>query len=110
MQDLRPIYFHEARARLVGNRLTVYDALRQHGPATGSELSARMGWKVTSCRPRLTDLRKIRFAEITGVRRDGEHEFRALTADEVAAILRAEAAENEVTAGGYVTTQMRLFG
>ena len=109
MNDLRPIYFHEARARLVGNRLHVYAALQQ-GPATPKELAARMGWDKTSVRPRLTELRGIRFAETTGVRRDGEHEFRALAADEVAAILRAEAAENEVTAGGYVTTQMRLFG
>lgn len=85
MTDLRPIYFNEARARLVGNRLAVYDALMAHGPATGSELSKAMGWQVTSCRPRLTELRAIHAAIETGIRRNGEHEFRALTAAQMQA-------------------------
>lgn len=89
MKDLRPIYFHEARERLVGNRLAVYDALMR-GPCTGTELAARMGWPVTSIRPRLCELRELRWVETTGVRRGGEHEFRALDAAEVAAIIRAE--------------------
>jgi hypothetical protein len=89
MKDLRPIYFNEARERLIGKRLDVYNALR-YGPATGTGLSMRMGWPVTSIRPRLCELRELRWVETTGVRRDGEHEFRALDAAEVAAIIRAE--------------------
>lgn len=90
MKDLRPIYYHEAKDRLNGNRLNVYDALRTHGPLTGTELAARMGWQVTSVRPRLCELRELRFAETTGVRRDGEHEFRALSHAEAQAIIQAE--------------------
>lgn len=37
MKDLRPIYYHEAKDRLIGNRLNVYDALRTHGPITGTD-------------------------------------------------------------------------
>lgn len=90
MKDLRPIYYHEARERLIGNRLAVYDALLTSGACTGTELAARMGWQVTSVRPRLCELRDMRFAETTGVRRDGEHEFRALSHAEVRAITYAE--------------------
>lgn len=75
MQDLRPIYYHENRLRLVGNRLEVFNALKS-GPATAKELASRIGWDVTSVRPRLTELRKIDAAIETGVRRNGEHEFR----------------------------------
>lgn len=90
MKDLRPIYYHEAKDRLIGNRLNVYDALRNYGPPTGTELAKCMGWQVTSVRPRLCELREMRFAETTGVRRDGEHEFRALSHMEAQAIIQAE--------------------
>lgn len=80
MTDLRPIYYHEARARLVGNRLRVYMALMEAGPSTPKELAARMGWDVTSVRPRLTEMRQIHAVNTTSIRRNGEHEFRALTA------------------------------
>ena len=90
MKDLRPIYYHEAKDRLIGNRLNVYDALRNYGPLTGTELAARMGWPVTSVRPRLCELREMRFAETTGTRRDGEHEFRALSHEEARCIIQAE--------------------
>lgn len=89
MKDLRPIYFSEAKERLIGNRLAVYDALMR-GPCTGTELAARIGWPVTSVRPRLCELRELRFAETTGVRREGEHEFRALSQVEAQAIIQAE--------------------
>jgi len=77
--DLRPIYYHEARARLVGNRLAVYMALTEAGPSTPKELAARMGWDVTSVRPRITEMRQIHAVIETGIRRNSEHEFRALT-------------------------------
>lgn len=94
MTDLRPIYFHEARERLIGNRLAVYIELAR-GACTGSELAARMGWPVTSVRPRLTELRGISACVETGVRRNGEHEFRALTADEMRVSLDAARREAE---------------
>lgn len=90
MKDLRPIYYHEAKDRLIGNRLAVYDALLQLGPATGTVLSDFLGWPVTSVRPRITELRELRFVETTGKRIDGEHEFRALSHAEAQAIIQAE--------------------
>jgi len=90
MKDLRPIYYHEARERLIGNRLAVYRALCDIGPATGTVLSEYMKWPVTSVRPRLCELREMRFAETTGTRRDSEHEFRALSHAEAQAIIQAE--------------------
>jgi hypothetical protein len=95
MKDLRPIYYHEARERLVGNRLAVYDSLFSSGPSTGTELAASMGWAVTSVRPRLTELRDIHAVIETGIRRNGEHEFRAQTATEIEHCIAALHAEAE---------------
>ncbi len=108
MTDLRPIYFAEARERLIGNRLAVYTALLEIGPATGTVLSEYMGWPVTSVRPRLTELRGISACVETGVRRNGEHEFRALSADEMRAVLdaaRREEAECSAVCAPADTTQ-----
>lgn len=96
MKDLRPIYYHEARARLVGNRLAVYDVLHAAGPCTGAELATRMGWPVTSVRPRLTELREMHAVIETGIRRNGEHEFRAMTAAEMQAAIETLHAEAEI--------------
>lgn len=110
MTDLRPVYYHEARARLVGNRLAVYDALMAHGPATGSELSKAMGWQVTSCRPRLTELRAIHAVIETGIRRNGEHEFRALTAAQMQVAICAEQyAESEKRRSAYLAGPADTF-
>lgn len=81
--DLRRPHFAEIAPRLDGNRLAVYNALRQAGEATGSELARLMGWPVTSVRPRLTNLRDMEMAEPTGERRDNgtgskEHVFRVM--------------------------------
>lgn len=81
--DLRFVHFEEIQARLDGNRHRVWDTLLVFGPATGSELAEAMNWSVLSVRPRLTELREMRFVEATGDRRDGEHVFRALTQNEV---------------------------
>ena len=77
--DLRAIGFSEVRGRITGNRLEVYSRLLAHGPATGSELAAVMGWEVTSVRPRLTELCDLHHATATGKRRMCEHEFAALS-------------------------------
>ena len=108
MTDLRPVYFNEARARLVGNRLAVYMALLDAGPSTPKELAARMGWDVTSVRPRLTEMRQIHAVNTTSIRRNGEHEFRALTASEMQAATERE--ELAQTAGTFrELKQMEIF-
>lgn len=107
MTDLRPIYFNEARARLVGNRLAVYMALMEAGPSTPKELAARMGWDVTSVRPRITEMRNLLAVRETGNRRNGEHIFRACTAEE----MRHEYAMEEFFRAPAVTQaqQQELF-
>jgi hypothetical protein len=114
MNDLRPVYFHEARERLVGNRLAVYVALAE-SPATGTELAARIGWPVTSVRPRLCELRELHAAATTGNRRNGEHEFRACGHAEMQATFDAQRqqlarADHIQHDGAYAeVNQMRLF-
>jgi hypothetical protein len=90
MTDLRPIYYREARERLHGNRLAIYDLLLGHGPSTAKELATACGWEVTSVRPRLTELRQICHVVETGDRRHGEHVFRALPAAEARALLESQ--------------------
>lgn len=75
MHDLRPVYYHENRDRLDGNRLVVYNALLHHGRATAREIAHSLNWDVTSVRPRLTELKKAGLVDTTGGRRNGEHEF-----------------------------------
>lgn len=84
--DLRAIGFSEVRGRITGNRLEVYSRLLAHGPATGSELAAVMGWEVTSVRPRLTELCDLHHATATGKRRMCEHEFSALSTPQAEAL------------------------
>jgi predicted transcriptional regulator len=72
--DLRPVAWHELREGLEGHRLDVFNALALR-PATCSELAERMGWPVTSVRPRVTELRKMGLVDATGARRESQHEF-----------------------------------
>lgn len=72
--DLRPVAWHELSEGLEGHRLDVYNALATRS-ATCSELAARIGWPVTSVRPRITELRKMGLVDVTGERRDHQHEF-----------------------------------
>lgn len=78
--DLRGIGFAEVRSRITGNRLEVYSRLLAHGPATCTELAAVMGWDKCSVRPRVSELCELAHAVATGNRRQGEHEFAALSA------------------------------
>lgn len=93
--DLRAIGFAEVRDRLRGNRLAVYTALVERGPSTGSELAAHMKWSVLSTRPRVVELCDMFHAQATGVRRNHEHEFRALSAAEAKQLHDAAKAESE---------------
>lgn len=80
--DLRAIGFEEVRGRLTGNRLAVFEALCKRSKGTAIELAEVMGWDKTSVRPRLTELVEMFHARPTGVRRNHEHEFEAIGAEE----------------------------
>jgi len=82
VNDLRTIGWSEVKERVTGNRARVHEALLKHGPKTCTELAALIGWDKCSIRPRMTELRQAFHVEPTGVRRDQEHEFRALTVAE----------------------------
>ena len=86
--DLRLAHWQEIRDTLTGKRHQVYLALVTHGPATACELAARMGWDKTSVRPRLTELCSNYHATETGMRRNGQHEFRALSQAEAHCLWR----------------------
>ncbi len=93
--DLRSVHFAEIRSRLTGNRLEVYAAMLEHGPATAKELAERMGWDKCSVRPRLTELRDAFHVVETGERRNSEHVFAALSvaeAEQAFAVAKAQAA------------------
>jgi len=77
--DLRSVHFSEVRDRIAGNRQIVWASLLRCGPATCTELAAAMHWDKCSVRPRICDLRGAFHVVETGRRRNGEHEFRALT-------------------------------
>jgi len=79
MTDLRKVGFEEVRGRLTGNRLAVYETLCRRGTATAIELAEAMGWDKTSVRPRLSELVDMFHARPTGVRRNHEHEFEAIS-------------------------------
>lgn len=93
--DLRAVGFAEVRDRLTGNCLKVHAALSLRGPSTCSELAAAMGWPVTSVRPRVTQLVDLFHAQPTGIRRNHEHEFRALSAAEAKQLHDAAKSESE---------------
>lgn len=82
MNDLRYANFAEVRASLTGNRLACWEQMLEHGPCTCTELASRMSLKVTSVRPRVTELVDAFHAVTTGTRRNHEHEFRAVLAAE----------------------------
>lgn len=84
--DLRSAHWHEVRAKVVGNRLEVYSRLLASGPRTCTELATLMGWDKCSVRPRVTELCELSHAMATGTRRNGEHEFVALTARDAEAM------------------------
>ena len=89
--DLRSVHWHEVRGRITGKRLDVYENLLRAGPRTCTELAALIGWDKCSVRPRITELCELSHVIATGIRRNGEHEFVALTARDAAALHEAHA-------------------
>jgi hypothetical protein len=95
--DLRSAHWHEVRGRVTGNRLEVYSRLLASGPRTCTELAALMVWDKCSIRPRVTELCELSHAIATGVRRNGEHEFVALTVRDAEALHEAGARRRVAT-------------
>lgn len=60
--DFRNITFRELQGRLVHLRLSVYEALSQHGPCTTRELAHECGIDILTVRPRMTELVQMGFA------------------------------------------------
>jgi predicted transcriptional regulator len=77
----RNLTFLDLQAKVSGNRLTVLEALRKHGPATTRELAGAMGWEVLSVRPRLTELFQLGFVRCLD-REGHEGTYEALTSTE----------------------------
>lgn len=85
--DYRTATWKQIKRRLDANRMTVWLALQDHGPATTRNLAAKMKWEVTSVRPRVTELFKLGFAVLVQqdgktLRRDNEGVYRALSNEE----------------------------
>ncbi len=89
--DLRSVHWHEVRGRITGKRLDIYENLLRAGPRTCTELAALIGWDKCSVRPRITELCELSHVIATGIRRNGEHEFVALTARDALALHEAHA-------------------
>ena len=68
----------EASGRAENLRQQCLKAL-QCGGMTGKELAAELGVEVTSCRPRLSELKARGLIEESGLRRNGQHVYRIRT-------------------------------
>ena len=82
--------FAELKNRLVHLRLSVYEALLEHGPCTTRELARACEIDILTVRPRITELLQCGF--VVDISEDGQgHEgiYRALT------LAEAEAAFDE---------------
>lgn len=92
--DLRNIHYREIRDFLNPMRRRVHEKLGLIRRATAKELAEYMNLDKCSVRPRLTELQHLGLAELTGIRRNGEHEFRFIGLVE-AQERRQEAMEQE---------------
>lgn len=73
--------FSELKRQLVSLRLSVYEALLEHGPCTTRELARECGIDLLTVRPRMTDLVQLGFAECIDTQ-GHEGRYRALTLTE----------------------------
>lgn len=82
--------FKDLQRQLVHLRLSVYEALLEHGPCTTRELATDCGIDLLTVRPRMTELLQCGFVvDISEAGQGHEGTYRALTLPE------AEAAFNE---------------
>lgn len=64
--DIRNARWADIQARLEGDRLEVYDALRRCGPATTRFLAREMNRDLNSVAPRVTELCQLGLARLAG--------------------------------------------
>jgi len=64
--DIRNETFGDIQARLEGDRLAVWQALRVAGERTTRELAADMGWDILRVRPRVTELYQLGLIQCCG--------------------------------------------
>ncbi len=93
--DLRTIHWREIRDHLNPMRRRVHEKLGLLQKATAKELAEYMALDKCSVRPRLTELQQLGLAEPTGIRRNGEHEFRFLSMAEAEARRQAAGVEEK---------------
>lgn len=67
--DIRNENWGDIQARLAGDRLTVWQALRVAGQRTTRELAADMGWDILRVRPRVTELYQLGLIQCIGKRK-----------------------------------------
>lgn len=85
--DYRNTAFADIRRQLVHLRLSVWEALAQHGPCTTRELAASCGLDLLTVRPRVTELLQMGFAACVNEDQPGhEGRYRALTTAEAEAV------------------------
>ena len=78
--DYRNDSWSDLQARVAGLRLTVYEALLQHGPCTTRELARRSGVDILTVRPRVTELFQLGWVVVVDAAAVGhEGAYRALT-------------------------------
>ena len=93
--------FKDLQRQLVHLRLSVYEALLEHGPCTTRELATACGIDLLTVRPRMTELLQCGFVVDTSEEGHGhEGTYRALT------LIEAEAAFDERQS--KATEQMNL--
>jgi len=79
--DLRNETWEMLQARIVGQRLTVLEAWREHGPGTTRELALASGMDILGVRPRTTELVELGLVRLVG-RKDHEGIYEYIPAGE----------------------------
>lgn len=93
--------FAELKGRLIHLRLSVYEALLEHGPCTTRELAKACHIDILTVRPRMTELVQLGFAVcLDGEDREGVYKACTLAEAEKAFDLRhAEERQSELNLG-----------
>lgn len=95
----RDATFRDLKNKLICLRLSVWEALGQHGPCTTRELARECGIDLLTVRPRVTELVKLGFAVCEDLE-GHEGTYRALTLAE---------AEDGFNARQRVATEQLIF-
>jgi hypothetical protein len=91
--DYRNATLDQILERLQGQRLAVYEGLKQYGPCTTRELADAIPMSILSVRPRVTELCQINLAQLafgSVSRSEGQYEARDI------ATLQERAVESDV--------------